>query len=69
MERQTPGSRAVARAARPFGSAQVAEVFASYPKAIRSRLMILRGLIFDTAAATEGVGELQETLKWASPPT
>ena len=67
MERQTRGSRTVARAAKPFGSAQVAEVFASYPKAIRSRLMILRELIFYTAGTTEGVGELQETLKWGEP--
>ena len=29
--------------------------------------MFLRQLIFDTAAETEGVGELEETLKWGEP--
>lgn len=29
--------------------------------------MHLRQLIFDTAAATEGVGELEETLRWGEP--
>lgn len=29
--------------------------------------MFLRRLIFETAATTEGVGELEETLKWGEP--
>jgi hypothetical protein len=29
--------------------------------------MFLRRLIFDVAAATDGVGELEETLKWGQP--
>ena len=29
--------------------------------------MFLRQLIFETAARTEGVGELEETLKWGQP--
>lgn len=29
--------------------------------------MVLRQLILETAAATEGVGELEETLKWGEP--
>ena len=29
--------------------------------------MMLRQLIFDAAAATEGIGELEETLKWGEP--
>ena len=29
--------------------------------------MFLRQLIFETAAATEVVGELEETLKWGEP--
>ena len=45
----------------------VASVFASYPPKIRSRLMQLRKLIFETAAASEGVGEITETLKWGEP--
>ena len=34
---------------------------------VRSNLLILRQLIFDTAAVTEGVGELEETLRWGEP--
>ena len=46
---------------------QVAAVFNIYPEDMREKLMFLRQLIFDTAAATEGVGELEETLKWGEP--
>lgn len=52
---------------RPFLSADVATTFDTYPPAIRSRLLALRELVFQTAAATEGVGELEETLKWGEP--
>lgn len=45
----------------------VAEVLDSYPRAIRARVLAVRSLIFETAAATEGVGELTETLKWGEP--
>ena len=46
---------------------QIAAVFQSYPKPVREKLLALRQLIFDTAATIEGVGELQETLKWGQP--
>ena len=36
----------------------------AYPAPLRARLMNLRMLIAATAAATEGVGPLEETLKW-----
>ena len=42
-------------------------VFNAYPKPIKTRLLALRRLIFDTAKATKGVGALQETLKWGQP--
>ena len=42
----------------------VAAVMDAYPAALRERLMRLRALILETAAATEGVGPLEETLKW-----
>ena len=45
----------------------VARVFEAYPPAIQPKLFVLRELIFATAAATEGVGELEETLKWGEP--
>ena len=46
---------------------EVAEVFKSYPIKVREKLMFLRQLIFETAAETQGVGELEETLKWGEP--
>jgi hypothetical protein len=52
---------------RPITNPQVAAVFNSYPEKMREKLMFLRQLIFETAAATEGVGELEETLKWGEP--
>ena len=52
---------------RPFQSAEVAQVFAGYPVRIQRKLLTLRALIFATAASTEGVGELEETLKWGEP--
>lgn len=45
----------------------VAAVFNSYPTALRSRLLHLREMILDVAAATEGVGPVEETLKWGEP--
>jgi hypothetical protein len=42
-------------------------VFAAYPKPLKAKLLALRRLIFDTAVGTEGVGELEETLKWGQP--
>jgi len=50
-----------------FGGREVARVFAHYPPAVRRRMLALRKLIFDTAAATPRVGKLQETLKWGEP--
>jgi hypothetical protein len=52
---------------RRFGDARVAAVFKDYPPGLRSRLMALRELVFDTAAGTPGVGPLDETLKWGQP--
>ena len=52
---------------RPFVDPEVAKVFDSYPKRMRVRLMALRRLVFDTAATTDGVGELEEALRWGMP--
>ena len=46
---------------------EVAVVFNSYPKNIKSKIMFLRQLIYDTAASIEEIGELEETLKWGEP--
>lgn len=45
----------------------VAAVFAAYPPKYRRKLMRLRRLILETAAATDGVGAIEETLKWGEP--
>ncbi|MES2932379.1 MAG: DUF1801 domain-containing protein [Pseudomonadota bacterium] len=50
-----------------FENPLVKAVFESYPHAIAQKLLFLRQLIFDTAAETQGVGPLQETLKWNEP--
>jgi hypothetical protein len=45
----------------------VTKLFEAYPKNVRAKLLALRKLIFETAAKTKGVGELEETLKWRQP--
>lgn len=45
----------------------VEEVFESYPDDIRKKLKFLRQLIVDTAREIDGVGLLEETLKWGEP--
>ena len=45
----------------------VEAVFDAYPKQVRAKLLALRRLIFDTARTTDGVGTLEETLKWGQP--
>jgi len=39
----------------------------AHPVHLRKGLLALRRLIFETAAATPGVGALEETLKWGQP--
>lgn len=56
-----------AKAATRFADPAVGAVFKTYPPTLRSRLMALRNLIFETAETTNGVGELHETLKWGQP--
>ncbi len=51
---------------KPFENAAVAQAFEGYPPGMRRKLMALRELIFKTAAA-QGVGKLEETLKWGEP--
>ena len=46
---------------------RVAAVFESYPPKIQKKLMFLRQLILETASTIEGVGEIEETLKWGEP--
>jgi hypothetical protein len=48
-------------------SPDVAKVFDAYPETMRQKLMALRTLILEVAANTDGVGPLEETLKWGEP--
>jgi len=48
-------------------NSEVRAVFNSYPQNIKSKLMFLRQLIYDTATLIDGIGEIEETLKWGEP--
>lgn len=48
----------------PVANADVKAVIDNYPDELRERILFLRQMIYDVAAQTEGVGELEETLKW-----
>ncbi len=50
-----------------FTNSAVQAVFDSYPPALRKKLLALRQLVLDTAASTEGVGAIDETLRWGEP--
>ncbi len=50
-----------------FANPEVKEVFKKFDKDIRDKLFFLRELIFETAKQTEGVRQLEETLKWNEP--
>ncbi|MEP3276332.1 MAG: DUF1801 domain-containing protein [Stappiaceae bacterium] len=45
----------------------VETAFNAFPEGARVDLIALRTLIFETAEATEGAGEIVETLKWGQP--
>ncbi len=51
----------------PITHLAVQAIFATYPAAIREKLLALRELILHTAASMNDVGEIQETLKWGEP--
>ena len=51
----------------PFIDPAVEAHFNAYPAHVRKKMLLLRELIFKVAAETDGVGEIQETLKWGEP--
>ncbi len=65
--RKGAAKRATGKPRADFSDPAVDAVFSTYPKPVKARLLALRRLIFDTAKATNGVGRLQETLKWGQP--
>ncbi len=50
-----------------FQDPEVENKFSTYPEKFQKKFLILRDLIFQTAARTKGVGELTETLRWGEP--
>ncbi|RYY76541.1 MAG: DUF1801 domain-containing protein [Gammaproteobacteria bacterium] len=50
-----------------FTDRAVAEVFESYPPAVRKKLLYFRTLIYEVAAKNTKIGELEECLKWGEP--
>jgi hypothetical protein len=50
-----------------FKNPEVAAVFNRYPEQIQQSLLRLRQLVLDTAAESEDVVTLEETLKWREP--
>lgn len=54
-------------AAPDFGSPEVEAAFLAFPPGAREGLLTLRRLIFDVAARTEGVGRVEEALRWGQP--
>ena len=59
--------RAAKRVPEKSASSAIEAIFMAYPKPVRAKLLALRRLIFDTAKATNGVGPLEEALKWGQP--
>ncbi len=51
----------------PFATASVRAKFNSYAGDTRATLIALRRLIFETAQSLDGVGKIEETLKWGQP--
>ena len=45
----------------------VLQAFLDFPPHMQPKLLALRALILQTAATTDGVGPLEETLKWGEP--
>ena len=46
---------------------KIDKVFGAYPKRVQAKLQAIRKLIFETARKTDGVGPLEEALKWGQP--
>jgi uncharacterized protein DUF1801 len=67
MTAQNARRRSLGKPRGDFSDPAVDAVFNTYPTPLKTKLLALRRLIFDTARTTAGVGALQETLKWGQP--
>jgi len=50
-----------------FKDPAIEKIFDAYPVPVRSKLLALREMIFAAAKKADGVGEVQEVLKWGQP--
>ncbi|WP_192348460.1 DUF1801 domain-containing protein [Algoriphagus sp. Y33] len=46
---------------------KVNETFANYPASVRDKMQFLKELVIETAEETEGIDEIEVTLKWGEP--
>ncbi len=46
---------------------KIDKVFGAYPKRVQTKLQAIRKLIFETARKADGVGPLEEALRWGQP--
>ncbi|WP_269929441.1 DUF1801 domain-containing protein [Aminobacter sp. HY435] len=53
--------------ATPLVPRPILDALSRHPEQVRTRLLDIRGLIFEVAAEVDGVGPLTETLKWGEP--
>jgi hypothetical protein len=59
--------RATPRKSPPEMPSAVAAVLDAYPAGIQGKLRRVRRIILDTAAKMDGVGPVEETLRWGQP--
>jgi hypothetical protein len=50
-----------------FQNPDVAQVFAKYQTQTKQALLAIRQWIFEIAQSTEGIGQIEECLKWGEP--
>lgn len=46
---------------------KVREIFENYPVSVRDKMQFLKDLVIETAEETEGIDEMEITLKWGEP--
>jgi len=46
---------------------KVKDIFDTYPKSVRPKMLYLRELVLDAASKIDGLQTLEETLKWGEP--
>lgn len=51
----------------PFENPNIQAVFDQYPDPVRKKLQSIRTMIYGVAQNIDGVGQLEETLKWGQP--